>query len=260
MLVRGCGNILFLAEGWKGLESLRPLPSKEIFKSEAGKKGFSPALFSFCQRSMTVGLWITFAIQSFTSFAETLEIHRTNSSFQGAVVVHQSVVEADSISHVSGVVTANITAGDGNVQQNSTALANSQGYSQAVVEADQFSTFSTSNFYQVLSARIASGAFNDAFGIAMVNQSSGAGNVQFNGAAIAVGGSGAAAYIQLNNDALGEQSASTANSDDGNPVGVTAEAYLDPDAFKNARGVMMINQAVGNNNATANSFTLSVSQ
>lgn len=159
----------------------------------------------------------------------------------------------------TGLVTVNQTAGDGNVQQNSAALAESEGHSVAAVNAVQVLARVVPTTDQLLSADIESGAFDDAQGIYLVNQSAGAGNSQFNGAALAVGGVSALAIVQLDDTRLQEQSAGSAA-----PVlpaeggaQVSAGANLAPDAFAGARGLFLVNQAAGNNNATANTFTFS---
>jgi hypothetical protein len=159
----------------------------------------------------------------------------------------------------SGLVTVNQTAGDGNVQQNSAALAESEGHSVAAVNAVQALERVVPSTDQVLSADIESGAFDAALGVYLVNQSAGAGNSQFNGAAIAVGGVSALAIVQLDDTRLQEQSAGSAApllpAEGG--AQVSSGANLAPDAFEGARGLFLVNQAAGNNNATANTFTLS---
>lgn len=174
-----------------------------------------------------------------------------------AVSTHSAHIEQQALSHTSGLVSVNLTAGDGNVQQNSHAYASSDGFGRANIQSSQVTEAVTADFYQNLSARIEAGAFNGLLGVGMVNQSAGVGNVQFNGMAMAMGGLGSAAYIQLDGESLGAQSATT-GAGLAIPVQTTTEVSVDPDAFRDARGVIMINQAVGNNNVTANSFTLSI--
>ena len=161
----------------------------------------------------------------------------------------------------SGVVTLNQTAGGGNVQQNSAALAESQGPSVASIDARQAVERANPQADQLLSAAIQSGAFDESFGIYLINQSAGAGNSQFNGAAVAVGGLSALAVVQLDDQKLQEQSTGNAGPALPNEGGakVSASANLAPDAFAGARGLFLVNQAAGNNNATANTFTLSAS-
>lgn len=161
----------------------------------------------------------------------------------------------------SGNVTVNQTAGAGNVQQNAASVAMSAGHSVAVVEGRQATQRATSGSDQLLVASIGSRAFDHARGVYLVNQSAGAGNSQFNGAAIAIGGVSALGVVQLDDARLQEHSAGPSASalhDEGGAK-VSASANLAPDAFAGARGLFLVNQAAGNNNATANTFTLSAS-
>ncbi len=161
----------------------------------------------------------------------------------------------------TGLVTVNQTAGDGNVQQNSAALAESEGHSVAAVNAVQALERVVPAVDQLLTADIESGAFDDALGVYLVNQSAGVGNSQLNGAAIAVGGVSALAIVQLDDARLQEQSVGSAVPllpEEGGAQ-VSTGANLAPDAFAGARGLFLVNQAAGNNNATANTFTMSAS-
>lgn len=181
-------------------------------------------------------------------------------SESGATAVHSSTI-GPALQRTTGIVTLNQTAGNGNVQQNSAALAESEGHSVAAVDAQQALERARPELEQMLAADIQSGAFDDSFGIYLVNQSAGAGNSQFNGAAIAVGGVSALAIVQLDDTQLQEQSAGDAAPVLPHEGGakVSASANLAPDAFAGARGLFLVNQAAGNNNATANTFTLSAS-
>lgn len=181
-------------------------------------------------------------------------------SESGAAAVHSSTI-GPALQHTTGVVTLNQTAGEGNVQQNSAALAESEGHSVASVDAQQATERLTPQASQILAADILSGAFDDSFGVHLINQSAGAGNSQFNGAALAVGGVSALAIVQLDDSQLQEQSTGAAADSLPNEGGamVSTSADLAPDAFEGARGLFLVNQAAGNNNATANTFTLSTS-
>lgn len=236
-------------------------------------RGFHPLVTFVMVRTLgrrRVSAWVVLLVGLILIGPSAAKVHADSSEAvsltdglaKGSATAHLSTIESDAFSNATGVVRANLTAGDGNVQQNSTAFAASNGVSVAGLRANQLSDTATSDFYQVLSARIEAGAFDGTTGVSMVNQSAGAGNVQFNGAAIAIGGLGSAAFIQLNNESLSSQSAATgsASGTDGKPFNLKTETSVDPGAFQNARGVIMINQAAGNNNATANSFTLSVGQ
>jgi hypothetical protein len=176
----------------------------------------------------------------------------------GAAAVHSSTL-GPAVQRTTGIVTLNQTAGDGNVQQNSAAIAESEGHSVAAVDARQALGRASPELDQMLAADIQSGAFDESFGIYLINQSAGAGNSQFNGAAVAVGGVSALAIVQLDDEQLREQSTGDAvlSLPNGGGAKVSASANLASDAFAGARGLFLVNQAAGNNNATANTFTLS---
>lgn len=161
----------------------------------------------------------------------------------------------------TGIATLNQVAGDGNTQQNSAALVQSAAHSVASVDARQSRDPREPLRDQLLAAEITSGAFAEAMGIFLVNQSAGEGNSQFNGAAMSIGGLSALAVVQLNDTQLQEQNAGVAarSLSEGGGAEVSASADLAPDAFQGARGLFLVNQAAGNNNATANTFTLSSS-
>ncbi|MBQ0799306.1 MAG: hypothetical protein KBT63_08455 [Porticoccaceae bacterium] len=177
-----------------------------------------------------------------------------------SISTHTSTIDGGALNGASGLIAINLTAGDGNVQQNSTAAAHSQGISSAAVEARQYTNMVTSDTGQSLSVGINDNTFNDARGIIQINQSAGAGNAQFNGAAIAVGATGAFAYVELNDEQLMNQpvAMSSTAADPAQP-NQQINVNLSPGAFKNASGLVQLNQAAGNNNSTANSFTMSVS-
>lgn len=187
------------------------------------------------------------------------------------VAIENEFADVEAIAHIShitdnaaintkGLVRVNITAGDGNVQQNSAAMAESSGVSSATIDANQYSDMITSDQAQILSTGINGAAFSGAQGVVQVNNSAGAGNMQFNGAAMAIGDMGAFTFIELNDEQLMDSApiGTTSVDDKNNPV-QAAEANLSPGAFNGASGIIQINQTAGNNNTAANSFTMSVS-
>ena len=213
---------------------------------------------------LLLSLILILAIALYPQLTRADDIQLTAEQVKALATVNSSVIDQGAMTGVRGVARVNMAAGDSNVQQNSAALAHSTGPSVAVVKAKQSAQDAPQDFYQRLSAQIEAGALNNALGVVMVNQSSGVGNMQFNGAAVAIGGKGSTAVIQLDAKGLESYSADTGLDAQGaNEAAVTlveANAAISPDAFANAKGVFMINQTAGNNNATANSFTLSVSQ
>lgn len=182
------------------------------------------------------------------------------SNGQATASQNTSVIGGNAVTEVSGLVRVNLTSGDGNVQQNAAALAYSNGISAAVVEGVQSTEVISTNGLQILNTSIEDFAFGGALGIVQVNNSSGTGNAQFNGAAIAIGELGGFAIVELNDeqmmDEAGPTSVGQSSSDDST---VISSVGLSPDAFKNATGIIQVNQTAGNNNVSSNSFTMSVS-
>lgn len=194
------------------------------------------------------------------AFSEDALVDLVNAQNQAGVVTHISIIDGDALTNSSGLVRVNLSAGDGNVQQNSAAAAHSQTFSSAAVSARQYTDMVSTDSSQLLSIGINDQAFSDAQGIIQINQSAGAGNAQFNGAAIAVAGVSAFAFVELNDEQLMTQASPTGSATTtGDQPDQHINVNLAPGAFKNASGVIQLNQAAGNNNRSANSFTMSAS-
>ncbi|MGF6604160.1 hypothetical protein P3T23_008915 [Paraburkholderia sp. GAS448] len=151
---------------------------------------------------------------------------------------------------VHGVLAVNETAGLDNAQTNQltiatgTAGANQNASVQGAAGAAQVTH---------ASASIAGNAFSNTSGAVMVNQSAGAGNLQRNSTQLGTGAVG----VETVSD--GELSATAANNgglDRSIRVHGIREASISSEAFRNASGIVQINQAAGAGNATANSFVL----
>ncbi len=179
--------------------------------------------------------------------------------------ISESVIEQGALDGLSGITSINITSGDGNIQQNSAAIAVSQdnGYSYATVDPNQDTDNSLlPDHTQNLSAHILSGAFADGLGVMMVNQSSGTGNVQLNGTAIAIGGPGSEAAVELSDMELAAEASATGvdvqqkTVDDKNSI--VGEISLAADAFSRAQGIVQLNQVVGNGNRTVNALSMTI--
>ncbi|MFM0736710.1 hypothetical protein PQQ51_05615 [Paraburkholderia xenovorans] len=150
----------------------------------------------------------------------------------------------------TGAFTVNETAGLDNAQANQVTVSNG-----GVVANANVSVQSASVAAKVTSARasIEANAFSNTSGAVLVNQSAGAGNLQRNSTQIGT----AALGVETVSD--GELSATAPkNGGLGQSIGVHSvrEANISTDAFKNASGIVQINQTAGAGNATANSFVL----
>ncbi|MEX3909023.1 hypothetical protein AB4Y33_37240, partial [Paraburkholderia sp. BR14319] len=103
------------------------------------------------------------------------------------------------------------------------------------------------------SATIGAGAFANANGAMMVNQSAGVGNVQRNTALIS---SGAIGVVAVSDGELSAAAAQNGGQGQMAQAGGIREVRIDNAAFRNATGLVQVNQTAGAGNATANSFVL----
>ena len=96
----------------------------------------------------------------------------------------------------------------------------------------------------------------------MVNQSSGSSNTQLNGVAIPMGAPGSVAAVELDDSQLAAQASVIGNNLQerlaGGAESLSMEAYLAEDAFRDARGIVQINQVVGNGNRTINALSMTL--
>ncbi|MEX3939552.1 hypothetical protein AB4Y44_08370 [Paraburkholderia sp. BR10937] len=150
----------------------------------------------------------------------------------------------------TGALTVNETAGIDNAQANQLTITT--GNVSINVNGDEQLASVTAQL-KGASATIGAGAFANTNGAMMVNQSAGVGNVQRNTALISSGAIGVAAVSD------GELSAAAAqNGGHGQTAqaGGIREVRIDNAAFRNATGLVQVNQTAGAGNATANSFVL----
>ncbi|MEM5316178.1 hypothetical protein [Paraburkholderia sp. JHI869] len=150
----------------------------------------------------------------------------------------------------TGALAVNETAGLDNAQANQLTITT--GNVSINVNGDDQLASVTARL-KGASATIGAGAFANTNGAMMVNQSAGVGNVQRNTALISSGAIGAVAVSD------GELSAAAAqNGGHGQTVqaGGIREVRIDNAAFRNATGLVQVNQTAGAGNATANSFVL----
>ena len=234
-------------------------------------QSYSPAIYFRSKSSLTylknnhkinLILFVLFLCGSINIvFADPLSVRAS----QSVVEISKNSIQG-AFENVSGITRVNITAGTGNLQQNSSAIANlndSQLNAVAKVKSTQLSNNPSIKNLQIMSAEIGSGAFNGARGITSVNQSAGANNTQLNAMAVAVGGPRPLAIVEMNESQLqGESQPLGLSLTDqaGNTAEVNAATGLSKSAFNGARGVIQINQAAGSGNLTSNSFTMSVSK
>jgi hypothetical protein len=168
-----------------------------------------------------------------------------------ATVGATAVIAPNAATSTTGALTVNEAAGLDNAQGNQLTISN--GGAVANVNLDDQST-STRARLNNASAIIGSGAFNNTSGAMMVNQAAGVGNIQRNSAQIGTGAFGVAMLSDGELSAVTAQNGNTANQ--AGQAGGIREVRIDGVSFRNATGLVQVNQTAGAGNATANSFVL----
>ncbi|RZF29610.1 hypothetical protein EVC45_11600 [Paraburkholderia sp. UYCP14C] len=150
----------------------------------------------------------------------------------------------------TGALTVNETAGLDNAQANQITVTNGAALGNA-----NASVQSASVAANVTSARasIEANAFSNTSGAVLVNQSAGAGNLQRNSTQI---GTAALGVETVSDGELSATAPKNGSPGQSNAIHGVREASISSDAFRNASGIVQINQAAGAGNATANSFVL----
>ncbi|MEM5449673.1 hypothetical protein [Paraburkholderia guartelaensis] len=150
----------------------------------------------------------------------------------------------------TGALTVNETAGVDNAQANQLTITT--GNVSINVNGDEQLASVTARL-KGASATIGAGAFANANGAMMVNQSAGVGNVQRNTALIS---SGAIGVVAVSDGELSAAAAQNGGQGQMAQAGGIREVRIDNAAFRNATGLVQVNQTAGAGNTTANSFVL----
>lgn len=202
--------------------------------------------YGFKLFSMSLLYWFL----SSPAFAEDLQNLPLNTTANTLITSH-------ALGNVRGAISINIAAGNSNAQLNARALAIApHGKSTTRINALQFVQENSVGGILNATARIKDHAFSNAIGLISINQTSGTGNIQENNMAINFGISG----VTLNENALAKASATPDSFDESviTPQGDRAVSISDT-AFKQARGVVQVNQVAGTGNISANRFALQFS-
>lgn len=165
--------------------------------------------------------------------------------------VTRSVIDGNALSNVRGRFAVNMAAGDSNAQTNAGAMAIGLdgGTAAALVGVHQATGWSRATAPDLSIAVIGGRAFANSSGAVSVNQTSGAGNTQANGMAVAVGFDvEAASESVLAATASGVGLAGPARGANMKAVSISDSA------FRGSRGLVQINQSAGSGNSTANNF------
>lgn len=152
-----------------------------------------------------------------------------------------------------GLVSVNQAAGDGNQQANGSALAVSPGgraiaSQRTEMRSDAIGAAGSAN------AAIGDSAFRGLHGALGINQAAGSANQQANTRAFAVGRATEIDDAVLMQQTAGAQSSASTQSHSDSRLTTVA-----PGAFEGASGLVQMNQAAGNNNASANQFVATAS-
>ncbi|NML29505.1 hypothetical protein HHL14_01440 [Paraburkholderia sp. G-4-1-8] len=151
---------------------------------------------------------------------------------------------------VTGAFTVNETAGVDNAQANQITVTSGGLVGNANASVQSASVAAKVPRAQ---ASIEANAFSNTSGAVLVNQSAGAGNLQRNSTLLGT----AALGVETVSD--GELSATAPKNGSLGPSSTAhgmREANISNQAFRNANGIVQVNQAAGAGNATANSFVL----
>lgn len=169
--------------------------------------------------------------------------------------VTQSTINGDALRDVTGVALVNQSAGDGNQQLNSAALAlNASGLAVAFTAGAQHTDPTPTDGVLDAFAVIDDDAFANARGLVSVSQASGIGNQQFNAASLAVGADvGVLAEAELSQSRGGDPPPAAAAPDGARLT------HIDDSAFRDASGVVQVNQLAGRSNNGFNRFALTMS-
>lgn len=169
----------------------------------------------------------------------------------------QTEILGNALSNSVGSMTINMSAGAGNAQANIVSLSTANAVKNInEIKNRQQVMVTLDTPHRNERTEIGAGAFQNASGIIIVNQSSGTGNAQANLVSIASEGMSEASIAQLSQVNVPYQpvNASAANASRSR----VQQATISDSAFNGARGIAQINQSAGSGNRTANVFALSL--
>ncbi|ADG16247.1 conserved hypothetical signal peptide protein [Paraburkholderia atlantica] len=150
----------------------------------------------------------------------------------------------------TGALSVNETAGLDNAQANQITVTKGGAVGNANTSVQSASVVANVPRAQ---ASIEVNAFSNTSGAVLVNQSAGAGNLQRNSTQI---GTAALGVETVSDGELSATAPKNGSSGQSNAIHSVREASISSHAFRNASGIVQINQAAGAGNATANSFVL----
>ena len=169
---------------------------------------------------------------------------------QVPVVSGEAQISSGAFAGSKGVIGVNEAAGLNNAQSNQAAIVLAPA-GVAGTSAGQ----SAQARARVPSARasIEDGAFSNLSGVAMVNQTAGAANLQRNSVVL---GAAAQGVESVSDSVLSAASPQQGRVDESAMAQGERAVHIGNDVLKNASGIAQINQTAGAGNATANTFVL----
>ena len=170
------------------------------------------------------------------------------------VAINHSTVERNALQDTRGVISINMAAGDMNLQFNGQVIALShevRGRGLADLRSVQNIQADRGLAGDVSVISVRENAFANASGLIAMNQASGIANAQANGISISIGVNAQAADVDL-----AQTVSMTGAPISAGGIRGARSIRVDDSAFRNARGVVQVNQSAGVGNATANSFSL----
>lgn len=166
-----------------------------------------------------------------------------------------SRIDGQAMSGTSGASAINMAAGDFNQQANLRAFAVGGSVS---VTSRQRQQGNLANAPTVASASIGGNAYNNASGLASINQASGNSNAQVNVVAAALAAQGIRETAEDSLSHAVSASAGGQHPDAASDSEATRSVAVESSAMQGFQGVMQLNQAAGSGNVTSNQLLLSL--
>ncbi|PRY72626.1 hypothetical protein [Halomonas ventosae] len=174
---------------------------------------------------------------------------------EGLGIRNSTALGGSALSHISGVSTTNMAAGEGNLQSNSGAIAIGKVANTASTLLQQ-ARIDERIAAQQDRVGIKDRAFRQAEGWMSINQAAGQGNVQSNTFGVALGISASNLSDTTLQQVLADKQGLSGTGDSASNS--SSKVEIDKTTFEGARGVIQVNQSAGTGNATRNSFRMNM--
>lgn len=194
-------------------------------------------------------------LKPFTKFAMgvALLLPALSGNAQDIGYATESSIDGEVAGNARGIIAVNQAAGDSNLQVNEAAVAIGDQAASASAGISQHLHHYSGNLPDVAVARIGQHAFGNAVGIIAVNQASGVANAQSNSVVVAMGING-----EVGDEVLSAALPDVAGLVHAGVSGGVREVGVDDTAFRNARGLVQLNQTAGAGNSSSNNFALRI--